>query len=86
MAWFYQGQKCLVDVSVFFLFFFFLCRGQGKGRRCLRRWTGGRFFGSRGKGGGLSKEEWEEGGEGRQRNVCGDGGGGNFLFRGRNSQ
>ena len=39
---------------------------------------------NRGRGGGVSEEEEREG-EGRRGNVCGEGGGLNIFFRGRNA-
>ena len=63
----------LVDVSD--IFYFFLFRGGGRGRRRPRRWPGVRFFiKSTGRGGG-SEEDAQEG-EGRQGECLWGGGGG----------
>ena len=72
--------------TLHFRIFFFFCSGPGERRRLPRRWPAGSvLIKNRGRGGGFSKEEaWE--GEWRRGNVCGEGGGLNIFFRGRNAQ
>ena len=51
--------------------FFFCCGVGGRGRRCPRRWPGGRFFIKNiGRGGGF-RGGCAGGGKGARGNVCG---------------